>query len=387
MYPVQSQKAHPGGSLAATRGEQATGATASARKNADIFYDALIVGAGPAGCMAALSAPPGARVLLVDARALPRNVICGGILSGWSMRQLDPFGPMPETVFREPKVIDWSLHDWDMERTGGLRDNYYFNVDRKRFDSWLLELAAAREKTDIWPLTRFRSAHVVDNGDAITVSIGRGDEHILVATRLLIGADGAGSAVRRFIGGRPGPDYWVTIQEKIRSGGEPVDRFLALLGGDLDYYGWVIPKDDELTIGTGFARGKGSPLERFMDFKAELAKRYGIEGASLEKPRARPVTRLKSRREISAGCGRILLAGEAAGLIAPWSGEGIAYALASGAAAGRSLGAPSLFKAYREEIFRLTPRLVVDITGRKVMKRRFSRLAAATLFPRAFLNR
>lgn len=357
------------------------------QKHAETMYDAVIVGAGPAGCMAAMKAPPGMRILLIDARQLPRNVICGGILSGWSMRQLAPYGPVPAAIFREPKIIAWSLHDWDMKRTGGLRDNFYFNVDRKQFDDWMLELAAARDRVDVWSQARFRSAHVGADGERLNVVISRGLDKIHIAARYLIGADGAASAVRQFIGGDPAPDYWITVQEKIRSEGEPVDRFLALLGGCLDYYGWIIPKDGELLIGGGFTRGSGSPLPRFMDFRAQLAQRYGIEGASMEKPRARPATRLRSPREINVGSGRVLLAGEAAGLIAPWSGEGIAYALCSGAAAGQALGAPSPRKAYKREIIHLMPRLLVDLTGRKVMKRQFSRLAAATLFPRAHFRR
>lgn len=356
-------------------------------KDAELMYDAVIVGAGPAGCLAALKMPPGMKVLLIDARSLPRDVICGGILSGWSLRQLAPQGPPPESVFCGPKVIGWSLHDWDMERTGGIHGDYYYNVDRRRFDTWLLEQAAAREGSDVWSPARFRSAHVSAGGELLTVILSQGSERVPVAARFLIGADGAASAVRRFIGGSPAPDYWVTIQEKIRSEGEPVDRFVALLGGGLDYYGWVIPKDGELLIGAGFTRGRGSPLPRFIDYRAELARRYGIEGSAVEKPRARPATRLRSPREINTGAGRVLLAGEAAGLMCPWSGEGIAYALYSGAAAGQALAASSPRKAYNQAILRITPRLFVDITGRKIMKRRFSRLAAATLFPRAYFKR
>lgn len=347
----------------------------------DIAYDAIIAGAGPAGCMAALHAPPQAKILLIDARNLPRDVICGGVLSSWSMRQLASCGPLPESVFSEPKVIGWTLFDWDMARQGGIRGDTYFNVNRKRFDEWLLEKAAARRGVEVWPSTRFMSAQAAGGG--LRVQLRRAGAELQVAARSLIGADGATSAVRRFVALPDTPDYWVTVQETIRSEGAGVDRFFAFLCEQVDFYGWVIPKDDELLVGAGYDRSAGRHIDRFREFKSHLRRRHGVWGSTVQKPRARPALRLRRPGEIRLTAGNIMLAGEAAGLICPWSGEGIAYALYSGTAAGKALGASSPAYAYRKSVRKLAPRLLLDIAGRKVMKRQSSRLLAAALVPKA----
>jgi flavin-dependent dehydrogenase len=344
-------------------------------------FDTVIVGAGPAGCMAVLAAPAGHRILLVDSRRLPREVICGGVLSSWSMRQLSGLG-VPPHVFAEPKLLPWLLKDWGLGRTGGVRDDVYHNVDRRRFDQWLLECASARPEIEVWPCTRFLSARAGEGG--LTISLQNGNGFVEVGARRIVGADGSTSAVRRSVAGR-GTARWITVQQELHPRGKPVDRFLAFLDDEIDFYGWVIPKDGRLVVGAGFDGAASDAASRFELFKTRLRDREDIHGEPAGKNRARPAVRLKGPAPIALGNDRVLLAGEAAALICPWSGEGIAYALYSGTAAGAALAAAAPGAAYRKKMLRVLPRMILDITGRKVMKHPRARMAAARLYRRAFL--
>lgn len=350
----------------------------------ELRYDVVIVGAGPAGCMAALSAPQGMRVLLVDRLRLPRNVICGGVLKREVVKLLEPFG-IPDSIYREPRIIAWELRDWRVNRVGGFKDDRYHNVDRKAFDGWLLELARLREGLEIWAEARFVSVRTGDN-PPLSVTVIKDGSRVGIAADYLIGADGAASSVRRYLGAIM-PRRWLTLQNTIRSEGTKVDRFLAFLDENIDFYGWVIPKGDELLVGAGFDEVPGSIKSRFDRFLGQLGQRHGIYGTALEKTRGRPAIRLRSPREIFPGRGNILLAGEAAGLLCPWSGEGISYAVSSGLMAAAALSKPDPHRYYRRKLTSLVPRMIVDISGRKLMKHPAGCMIAATIAPWASYRR
>ena len=73
-------------------------------------FDLVVIGAGPADCLAALSAPSDMRILLVDRLRLPRDVICGGIVSTSIFDQLRHLHP-PDPIFSAPQRLNWTLYD------------------------------------------------------------------------------------------------------------------------------------------------------------------------------------------------------------------------------------------------------------------------------------
>ena len=103
-------------------------------------YDAVVVGAGPAGIMAAMeSARSCDRVLLVEASRLPREKSCGGMLNAYSLRALEAFGKIPEEMILDPRWVSFRYCHLDrgVQKETEVR---FLNVDRALFDEWLLSL-------------------------------------------------------------------------------------------------------------------------------------------------------------------------------------------------------------------------------------------------------
>ena len=120
---------------------------------------------------------------------------------------------------------------------------------------------------------------------------------------------------------------------------------MVLFASELtDYYAWAVPKGESVLVGSAFEQSDGAK-ERFDRIVAWYRGQLGL-GAEIAQRTARRLTRPRARAQLLAGGGRVLLVGEAAGLVSPSSGEGISRALSSGAAAGRAAAATSPFEAY-----------------------------------------
>lgn len=179
----------------------------------------------------------------------------------------------------------------------------------------------------------------------------------------------------------------MTMQQKIITEGVTVDSFLAFLSDHKDFYGWVIPKGDHPLVGAGYDGASKDIFERFRCFRELLSRKHGIASVAARPARVQTVTRLCSRRQIATGRSNLLLAGEAAGLASAWTGEGISYALASGAIAGLSLGSDSPAPVYRGHIKRLMPRVHKDMVLRKMIRRPFRRRLVSVFAPQASFMR
>lgn len=295
------------------------------------IYDVVVVGGGPCGAMAAERlAQAGHSVLLVD----PDNRIkpCGGAIPS---RALADFAiPEAQLVSRAnaARIIAPSGKTVDMT-IGDI--GYVGMVDRATFDPYLRQRAAEagadRLSGKLDELTE------ADNGLlelTMTATAKDADpDSIRVRTRRVIGADGANSAVRRlmFPASRK-PPYVFAYHEIVESpsgADEAVfkaDRCDVIYDGRIspDFYGWVFPHGGQTSIGTGTAV-KGHNIReatRALKLAAGLGDCRVIrrEGAPLP---LKPMRRWDNGRNV-------LLAGDAAGTVAPSSGEGIYYAMLCG---------------------------------------------------------
>ncbi len=314
-------------------------------------YTTIVVGAGPAGILAAHHAAERGPVLLVESGSLPRAKSCGGMLHELSLGTLSAYGQVPDTIVSTPKFVHFRYHDWDR----GIRKVttlQFLNVDRAGFDEWLLGLLPdGVEVVAKTALVRF----VQDTG-RVTVTLDAGGTTVEVTADLLIGADGARSQVRRILGIRDSASY-VTLQDFVRIDG-PIEPYFDCLYmrdiGDGFGYAYIVPKDDVALIGSVFYPKTKRPWEKQNQVVSLLRERVPQLGERVLRESAAALY-LRSADDILPGHGRVLLAGEAGGFMSPSSGEGISYALRTGrdagiAAAGDPAGALDRYMDLTSEI-------------------------------------
>ena len=307
------------------------------------LWDVLVVGAGPAGSTAArVAAEGGARVLLVDAARFPRYKTCGGGLIGTSLRALPP--EALAVVERRVDRVTFSLRGGRSRRVRSTRP-FLAMVDRERFDQALVDAAVAAG-VEFRDHVRVRS--VEQRGDAVAVRTDAGE----LAAAVVIGADGASGVIGRHVGVRIARTD-LGLELELADTGEDWARRVHLdWGKDPGTYGWVFPKDGHLTVGVIERKGRGDATRAYLDrFVAGLglAEREVLRSSG-------HLTRWR-RPGSPVSRGRVLVVGDAAGLLEPWSREGISFALRSGALAGEaasraSVEGPSVSAAYEAAVAR-----------------------------------
>lgn len=289
------------------------------------LYDVIIVGAGPAGSAAAYTlGQAGLRTLVLEKERLPRYKPCGGGLSAALLAQF-PFSFEP-VIESQVTAIRYAFGRDEV--TVPLPPDQVQMVMRDTFDYHILQQAQAEVRQGA------AVRHVVEEADHVVVDLQDGR----VATgRYLIAADGAASRVARDVGLRRKKHLAAAIEAEVPVPDAVMRRFagrpLFIFGEVQRGYLWVFPKAQHLSVGIGaFKPGPGvlqATLRRVMD-------RYDIalDGARLH---GHPLPIYTGRQQITTR--RVLLAGDAAGLVDPLTGEGIRYAVQSGRLAANALAA------------------------------------------------
>jgi geranylgeranyl reductase family protein len=326
------------------------------------MVDLVVVGAGPAGAMAAATAARGGlEVLLLEKRRLPRHKPCGGGL---------PVPVQAELLDLAPEaVVDTRVrhmrHSWrfaeaveaaiDPPGTAPERSRGLWMVQRPRFDQALVRRAAAAGAR-VLEGHSFCALEPTSAGVELRVlerdpDGGQARERRLRA-RHVIGADGAAGAVAASVGLRPDPRVALAIELEVPHQWDPADPLLRPDLLHLDYgvlrrgYGWVFPKADHLNIGAGVFHGRVRDVRRDTGARARIraaidayAAALGVDPARLTglRAHAHPLPFWDGPESLHSHDGRVLLVGDAAGLINPLFGDGLFHAIRSGRLAAEAL--------------------------------------------------
>jgi menaquinone-9 beta-reductase len=298
------------------------------------MWDLVVVGGGPAGSAAALRAlqlRPDARVLIVDRAEFPRDKPCGDGVAPHALDVLTDLGVAAGEIVEGFSPVNWLrlTSPTGYVAARGMRRSAYV-IPRAVLDARLL--SAARRRGAHFRHYRIRSLERARDDVVLDGSI---------QARVAVGADGAESAVRRLLGEPPNRPGHVAVAIRgyapVPDGGAG-EQVITMTGERWPAYAWSFPiGDGRANVGYGeVLRGQPVRRDRLLQRLSELVPGVEPDPRTL---RAHRLPLSSSRPRVRDG--RVLLAGDALSLINPMTGEGIFYAVLSGALAGEAAMAGS----------------------------------------------
>ncbi len=333
-------------------------------------FDVLIAGAGPAGCAAAYDlASAGKRVLLLDKRNFPRQKACACGLTRKTLKALRySVAPVIERECRDVVLQEAGatfasgtrIADRALEVRVRTREPFCAMAVRERFDEFCLQQTLGRgaEFRKIEGIVALR-----EFDDHVEVDVARNDGSTqMLSAAVLIGADGSNGQTRRLANGPkydgradasalPNEPVWYArgfaleasipfadLPTQLPAGDAPLDLvfdFSPISGG----YGWLFPKGDHINIGVGgfvpqgTGASAGSSDTPYENVTRTLLANYTRAKLGVPLPTNVVGQYLGLGGHAYVPIGRILLTGDAAGLVDPLTGEGIHSAVVSGQAA------------------------------------------------------
>jgi geranylgeranyl reductase family protein len=315
-------------------------------------HDVAIVGAGPAGSTAAYRlAAAGASVLLLDKATFPRDKPCGGGVTGRAARLL-PFSiePVVEDVVGR---LDCGLR-YRHRFSRRARAPLAYMTQRRRLDHFLLEKAAGAG-------AEVRQGVTVDARE--------------LDARVVIGADGCNGSSAKQLGLADRIVHGVALEanypHEARFAGAMLVEMAVVHGG----YGWIFPKGDHVNVGVGGNAEEGPRLRREL---RRLCEEYGVDPDSAADTRGYRLPMRLGGTTLARGMTAVI--GDAAGLVDPFSGDGMYEAflsaqLVADAALDVLAGRTETLEPYQEAVERRITPLTRAGWG---AKRAFERFPRAT---------
>ncbi len=294
-------------------------------------FDVIIAGAGPAGSMTAFHCGDrlgGSSILVLEKAVFPRRKVCAGGLAGRARAHIP---------FDIGRVVRATVDSFEVN--GVLSKEFrltygepvVYVVDRSEFDVLLLQKAKENCRN-----------LVVKQGETV-VGLKQELDRVTVQTdtsvyrcKVLVGADGASSRIAKSEGLVQPRDIGLAIEGSLAANGADAsqDTIIVDWSTDQQAYAWVFPKGNLLSVGAA------GPNARVPSLQARLGEFLRTKGLADDIPadtRSHPLASCNSRSGIVKG--RLLLVGDAAGLVEPFTGEGLSGAMQSARLAADSIGA------------------------------------------------
>jgi len=308
-------------------------------------YDVIVVGAGPAGSVAAMKcAQEGLKTLVLERQTLPRFKLCGGGVPKWVIEKLE----VPETIIeRKTDVMVFMVSPY-FEPEELKVPVWQAMVHRDKFDSFLAksaERAGAELRDEVQVLKVIKKRGVV-NG----VKTSKGN----IFADIVIGCDGAASTVARTAGfwdkwfkqnGKTWKEHMafcvgsdIEMEEELIFERVGFDRMLFFMDPEISPlgYGWIFPKERSVMVGLAIYCGaiKRNPVEHLDYFirKHPVASKL-LESGEVSKVRGAYIP-MRHVFKPSYGSG-VMLAGDSCGMVSAITGEGILYAVRAGWISGQ----------------------------------------------------
>jgi flavin-dependent dehydrogenase len=310
------------------------------KESLKMAYDVIVVGAGPAGSIAAKRCvEQGLRTLILEKRRLPRDKVCSGMIMGPVAHAIikEELGDLPNTVLTQPSHL--SGYFFHVPGIGSEKlDNFTRLTWRRNLDYWMVKKAQA-SGVEVWEGALVVNITQQTQGFSVAVKIDEKWQELWA--RFVVGADGGNSTIRRLLFPKLKIRYAQVYQE----------HYHGEMDLDKNYFHWFYPpeyspeffdvhqKDGLIIVDVGGRIGKtDNRIARTKDF---LAQNYHFD--SSQKPVwmgscLQPVIYPElTSHTFKPALGNALLVGDAAGLVMPVSGEGIGTGMKSALLAANSI--------------------------------------------------
>ena len=291
-----------------------------------MVYDVAVVGAGPAGAVFAREAAKNIKdikIIVIDGETKEDGKVCGGLLAPDAQKLLAKFDlALPSAVLSDPQIFAVETIDLESECVRYYQ-RHYLNMDRYKFDKWLLSLIPNGVK-----IINGLCVSISRGSDGFELDVRSAESTEIITAKFIVGADGANSIVRRSFFKNSVYKY-TAIQQWFETESKWLPYYSCIFDRTTsDSCSWAMRKGKYTVFGGAFK--KQGCREAFEKQKTRLEDFIGHKLGDPVKTEACLVCSPRGFKDFETGGDGIFLIGEAAGFISASSFEGISSAILSG---------------------------------------------------------